>query len=246
MPDLVNVPVMQRATRSITNPVLVSTGASGISRLADVARDPDENSDSTSQKVTYICSRPLALEGLNISGANHAYIDDTGGEPCQGDGKLGYNYALSPEPGSELRGCANKTTNSSDPQGTTPKSKRCEPKSGTTVDCLKEAYEAYAEPSEYSNEAVAAGGAAGGLTGLGSGAAIGFAVGGPLGALIGGVVGGIAGAFGGAHLAGGVNGPNSNTFAATLAKECCADASASDLGWVPGWDHEPAGDCSNE
>jgi hypothetical protein len=39
------------------------------------------------------------------------------------------------------------------------------------------------------------------------------------------------------------NGPNSNTFAATLAKTCCADGSSTGLGWVPGWDHAPAPPC---
>jgi hypothetical protein len=38
-------------------------------------------------------------------------------------------------------------------------------------------------------------------------------------------------------------GPNSNTFAATLAKTCCADGSSKGLGLVPGWDHDPAPPC---
>jgi len=38
-------------------------------------------------------------------------------------------------------------------------------------------------------------------------------------------------------------GPNSNTFAATLAKTCCADGSSKGLGWVPGWNHDPAPPC---
>jgi hypothetical protein len=38
-------------------------------------------------------------------------------------------------------------------------------------------------------------------------------------------------------------GPNSNTFAGTLARSCCADSTDSGLGWVPGWDHAPAGPC---
>jgi hypothetical protein len=38
-------------------------------------------------------------------------------------------------------------------------------------------------------------------------------------------------------------GPNSNTFASTLAGSCCADRSSSGLGWVPGWDHAPASPC---
>jgi hypothetical protein len=39
------------------------------------------------------------------------------------------------------------------------------------------------------------------------------------------------------------SGPNSNTFAATLAKTCCVDGSSSGLGWVPGWNHAPAPPC---
>lgn len=39
------------------------------------------------------------------------------------------------------------------------------------------------------------------------------------------------------------NGPNSNTFAYTLASACCADASDSGLGWVPGWGKPPAPPC---
>lgn len=42
------------------------------------------------------------------------------------------------------------------------------------------------------------------------------------------------------------SGPNSNTFAATLAKACCADSSSSGLGRVPGWDHAPADPCLME
>jgi hypothetical protein len=41
-------------------------------------------------------------------------------------------------------------------------------------------------------------------------------------------------------------GPNSNTFAATLAKTCCADGSSSGLGWVPGWRHAPAQPCQQQ
>ena len=40
-------------------------------------------------------------------------------------------------------------------------------------------------------------------------------------------------------------GPNSNSYAATLAK-CCADSSKSGLGIVPGWNHSPAGPCPSE
>lgn len=38
-------------------------------------------------------------------------------------------------------------------------------------------------------------------------------------------------------------GPNSNTFAATLARACCADSSDRGLGIVPGWYHSPAAPC---
>ncbi len=38
-------------------------------------------------------------------------------------------------------------------------------------------------------------------------------------------------------------GPNSNTYAATLAK-CCVDSSSSGLGVVPGWNHTPAAPCA--
>lgn len=41
----------------------------------------------------------------------------------------------------------------------------------------------------------------------------------------------------------GPKGPNSNTFAATLAKTCCSDGSSTGLGSVPGWDHAPAQPC---
>lgn len=38
-------------------------------------------------------------------------------------------------------------------------------------------------------------------------------------------------------------GPNSNTFAATLARACCTDSTDTGLGWVPGWDHAAATPC---
>jgi len=41
-------------------------------------------------------------------------------------------------------------------------------------------------------------------------------------------------------------GPNSNTFAATLAKTCCADGSSVGLGLVPGWNHDPAPPCPQQ
>ncbi len=42
------------------------------------------------------------------------------------------------------------------------------------------------------------------------------------------------------------SGPNSNTFAATLAKNCCADGSSKGLGRVPGWDDSPAPPCPQQ
>jgi hypothetical protein len=41
-------------------------------------------------------------------------------------------------------------------------------------------------------------------------------------------------------------GPNSNTFAATLAKTCCADGSSKGLGLVPGWNDAPAPPCPQQ
>lgn len=41
-------------------------------------------------------------------------------------------------------------------------------------------------------------------------------------------------------------GPNSNTFAATLAKTCCTDGTSKGLGRVPGWDDSPAPPCPQQ
>jgi hypothetical protein len=64
------------------------------------------------------------------------------------------------------------------------------------------------------------------------------------GGIIGGLAGLVGGAVAGARLTSKVNGPNSNTFAATLAAACCDDATSTGLGWVPGWEHSPAPPCS--
>jgi hypothetical protein len=163
-----------------------------------------------------VCSRGIDPLGL----ANHAYIDDTGRNDCLGNGAL-RNYGLFPHAGSGLRGCASKTDHSPDPSGRTPNVKPCTPRPGVTdvSACLAAAYASYTDPSFYSNVGAVAGAGlglvGGGVLGLGAGAAIG----------------------------GRVNGPNSNTFAATLARACCEDASSTGLGWVPGWEQAPATPC---
>jgi hypothetical protein len=139
-----------------------------------------------------ICSKRLEKPVVGWV-ANHSYIDDTGGRDCRGKDKVG-NYAVQElVSGNWRRGCAKKTDTSSDPQEYTPNLKPCYPKPGVSDvhTCLRDAFNAYANPSEYANP----------------------------------------------------SGPNSNTFAATLAKACCADSSDSGLKWVPGWDHAPAGPC---
>ncbi|MCP5099053.1 MAG: DUF4157 domain-containing protein [Chloroflexi bacterium] len=175
-----------------------------------------------------ICSRPLELPGNNF--IFHGYIDDTGRNDCKGAGEQ-RNYGLFPTDGSFISGCAHKTDSSADPRGKSPKMKPCEPKDGVSdvSQCLRATFNSYAEPSSYSNEAVVEGAAIGGIAGGLLGGLVGLAE----GSAIGGAIGG--------HL----NGPNSNTFAATLARACCANASDSGLGWVPGWDHEPATTCSS-
>jgi hypothetical protein len=187
---------------------------------------------------TMICSKPLDAKIPRLAGARHSFIDDTGHDNCKGSGLPG-NYAVTDlVSGNFLRGCAAKTSRSPDPRGLAPIGKKCNPRPGVSdvSKCLADAYAAYADPSVYSNEAVA-GGAAGGAVGGG-------VVGGLIGGLLGGIVGTIGGAVGGARVGGRVNGPNSNTFAATLAKACCEDSSSSGLGWVPGWEHAPATPCA--
>ncbi len=197
---------------------------------------------------TMICARPIP--GTT---ANHAYIDDTGSDDCRAPNQAN-NYALHETPGSKVRGCALKTDHSVDPEGRTPVGKPCRPKSSVTdlSACLRQAYDRYADPSFYSNVAVVAGAIGGGVVG---GAALG--IGGALlgglvspalgivGLIAGGLLGFGLGAVAGARVAGGANGPNSNTFAATLAGACCEDASSSGLGFVPGWRHAPATPCPN-
>jgi hypothetical protein len=125
--------------------------------------------------------------------AKHSYIDDTGRNNCLGNGLAG-NYAIQTLwSGNFLKGCAIKTSKSTDPGKYKPNVKQCDPKPGVKdlSKCLLDTYNSYADPSVYKNP----------------------------------------------------SGPNSNTFAATLAKTCCADGSSNGLGWVPGWDHAPAPPC---
>lgn len=186
-----------------------------------------------------ICSKRLDAP---VAGwvANHAYIDDTGQENCRGSGMVG-NYAIQRlVSGNFVRGCGAKTDTSDDPQSYPPNMKPCTPKPGVTdvSACLRAAFNAYADPSVYSNAAVVAGGAAGAVVGGGIGARLGGLWGAAAGA-VGGFLGGAA-----AGAASPAMGPNSNTFAATLARACCADASSTGLGFVPGWDHAPATPCT--
>jgi hypothetical protein len=144
-----------------------------------------------------ICSKRLEAP---VAGwvANHSYIDDTGRGDCRGASMLN-NYAIQTlVSGNFFAGCATKTDTSTDPQSFTPNIKRCDPAPGVSDvhACLRNAFNAYSEPSEYNNNPLRS----------------------PWG-------------------------PNSNTFAATLARTCCLDSSSSGLGNVPGWDHAPAGPC---
>ena len=144
-----------------------------------------------------ICSKRLEAP---VAGwiANHAYIDDTGRGDCLGSGMLN-NYAVQTlVSGNFFSGCAVKTDRSTDPLSRKPNVKRCDPAPGVkdVHACLRGAFSAYTDPSEYSNNPFRR----------------------PWG-------------------------PNSNTFAATLARTCCADSTSKGLGIVPGWDHAPAGPC---
>lgn len=144
---------------------------------------------------TKVCSKRLNAPVLGWF-FNHAYIDDTGRDDCLGSGLVG-NYAIQTlVSGNFRRGCAAKTSTSSDPGQYTPNVKRCDPKPGITdvSTCMAHTYNSYADPSVYANP----------------------------------------------------RGPNSNTFAATLAKACCADGSPRGLGWVPGWPHAPALPCPQQ
>jgi hypothetical protein len=192
-----------------------------------------------------ICSKPLEAP---VAGwvANHSYIDDTGRNDCRGSGMVG-NYAVQQlVSGNFLRGCAVKTDRSTDPGSFRPNMKPCRPKPGVTdvSRCLDTAFSMYANPSVYSNEvaAVAAGvgGVAGGLVGSG----VGGAALGPVGTILGGVAGALGGATLGVAATSSLNGPNSNTFAFTLARACCDDSSSGGLGLVPGWGHAPARPCA--
>ena len=165
----------------------------GVSSPIPETREPDSASaGTTSTSTTKICSKRLdAFPGA--FGVNHSYIDDTGMGNCRGKDMPG-NYAIQTlVSGNFVKGCAAKTSTSTDPQTYTPNVKRCDPAPGVTdvSKCLRAAYAAYPDPSLYQN---------------------------PFG-------------------------PNSNTFAKTLATACCADGSSSGLGTVPGWDHDPAPPC---
>jgi hypothetical protein len=151
----------------------------------------------TSPGTAMICSKRLEAPVLGWF-FNHAYIDDTGRGDCRGASMLN-NYAVQTlVSGSFINGCAVKTDTSTDPQTYTPNMKRCDPAPGVTDvhKCLRAAFTAYNDPSEYSNDPRRS----------------------PWG-------------------------PNSNTFAATLARACCADSTSRGLGSVPGWDHSPAPPC---
>jgi hypothetical protein len=180
----------------------VATDA-GAPTNADAARGPTAAGEisavipRSSRGPAMICSKRL---NAPVVGAlfNHAYIDDTGSGDCRGNNLVG-NYAVQNLIiGSWSDGCAEKTETSDDPQSYEPNVKRCDPKSGVSDvhRCLRDSFNAYANPNEYSSSP--------------------FRL--PMG-------------------------PNSNTFAATLAKACCANSSDSGLGWVPGWNHAPAGPC---
>ena len=148
--------------------------------------------------TTMICSKRLDAPVLGWF-ANHAYIDDTGKGDCKTGKSMVGNYAVQRIiSGNGINGCAVKTDTSDDPQSYTPNAKPCNPAPGVTDvhACLRAAFNAYADPSVYSNDPRNK----------------------PWG-------------------------PNSNTFAATLARACCADSTDSGLGSVPGWYHAPATPC---
>lgn len=141
-----------------------------------------------------MCSKRLEAPVLGWF-FNHSYIDDTGRNDCKGSSMPG-NYAIQTlVSGNFLKGCAVKTSRSTDPQSRTPNVKPCDPAPGVTnvSTCLRDAFNAYADPSVYKNP----------------------------------------------------RGPNSNTFAGTLARACCADPSSRGLGLVPGWNHSPAPPCED-
>jgi Domain of unknown function (DUF4157) len=193
---------------------------------------------------TMICSKRLEAPVAGLV-AKHSYIDDTGRNDCLGAGQAG-NYAITDlVTGNFLRGCAQKTDRSPDPRRQTPNMKPCRPKSGVTdlSACLRNTFNAYADPSVYSNVGSAVGAGAGAIGGGGLGGLVGSLFG-PIGTGLGILGGAIGGAVFGTAVA--PSGPNSNTFAGTLARACCADSSSSGLGIVPGWDHAPATPCPGQ
>jgi hypothetical protein len=201
---------------------------------------------------TLLCSKPLEAPVVGWY-ARHAFVDDTPTPTCNNPGVTG-NYAVTDLiSGNFVRGCAVKTDASPDPRGKPIMSKPCRPKPGVADLhlCLRSAYTAYTDPSLYSNVAVTVGAGVGGVVGGVRGAIQGAELGsffGIAGSIIGGIIGGGVGALRGARTGAGLtsrwNGPNSNTFAATLARACCDDSTDSGLGWVPGWAHAPAGPCT--
>ncbi len=144
-----------------------------------------------------LCSRRLEtpVAGLLF---NHAYVDDTGRGDCRGAGMLNNYAVVIPVSGNAFSGCFAKSDRSRDPVTYAPNTKRCDPAPGVSDvhKCLRDAFTAYSDPSEYSDSPFRS----------------------PMG-------------------------PNSNSFVATLARTCCADSTSTGLGWVPGWDHAPAGPC---
>jgi hypothetical protein len=101
---------------------------------------------------TLLCSKPLEAPVVGWF-ARHAFVDDTPHPSCNNPGVTG-NYAVTDLiSGNFVRGCAVKRDDSPDPRGKPTKSKECRPKAGVTDlhRCLRDAYNAYADPSLYSN-----------------------------------------------------------------------------------------------
>ena len=134
-----------------------------------------------------VCSRSLQIPIIGLF-ANHVYIEVPP-----------YRYAIISHckptdggPDNVITGkAAHKSDNSPDPCDTTPRCVHCHPKPGVedVTQCLRDAYNAYNDPSLYK-----------------------------------------------------ALGPNSNTFAGTLARACCANMipKPPELGIVPGWNDSPA------
>ena len=196
-----------------------------------------------------MCSRPIQTSALVGTFFNHAWIDDTPAANCNHAGQEGNYAVMELAHGTSEEGCALKTTTSPDPAGGRTNAKRCVPRPGVgnVSACLRAAHAAYQSPGYYSTtRGVIPGGIAGALFGgLVGGLALGVALG-PLGAVLGGLGGAILGGVGGLFASATDVGPNSNTYAGTLARACCANADTDDLGLVPGWDKPAAGPCPPE